>query len=73
MGGAGTCHGPLRRERFEKLSIFFPMCNEGQDIHRAVRAATEICEQPVSDREIGDYEIIIVDDASTDLTGRYAA
>jgi len=63
---------PLERERFEKLSIFFPMWNEELYIHRAVRAAAEICEQLVAEKEIGDYEIIVVDDASTDLTGRYA-
>jgi glycosyltransferase involved in cell wall biosynthesis len=63
---------PLERERFEKLSIFFPMWNEELYIHRAVRAAAEICEQLVADKEIGTYEIIIIDDASTDLTGRYA-
>ena len=63
---------PLDRERFEKLSIFFPMWNEELYIHRAVRAAAEICEQLVAEKEIGDYEIIVVDDASTDLTGRYA-
>lgn len=60
------------RERFERLSIFFPMWNEELYIHRAVRAAKEICEQLVSDKDIGDYEIIIVDDCSTDLTGQYA-
>ena len=62
----------LHRERFEKLSIFFPMWNEEAYIHRAVLAATEICEQLMAEKEIGNYEIIIVDDASTDLTGRYA-
>src|SRR6476661_8997937 len=62
----------LHRERFEKLSIFFPMWNEEAYIHRAVRAATEICEQLVAEKEIGNYEIIVIDDASTDLTGRYA-
>lgn len=62
----------LDRERFQKLSIFFPMWNEELYIHRAVRAAKEICEQLVTDKEISDYEIIIIDDKSTDLTGRYA-
>ena len=62
----------LHRERFEKLSIFFPMWNEELYIHRAVRAASEICEQLISDKEIGNYEIIVIDDASTDRTGRYA-
>jgi len=41
-------------------------------IHRAVRAATEICEQLMAEKEIGNYEIIVIDDASTDMTGRYA-
>ena len=44
----------LQRERFEKLSIFFPMWNEELYIHRAVRAAKEICEQLVEHKEIGD-------------------
>jgi len=64
--------GSLEPERFDKLSIFFPMWNEEMYIHRAVRAAREICEQLVNDKEIGNYEIIVIDDASTDLTGRYA-
>jgi glycosyltransferase involved in cell wall biosynthesis len=59
-------------EKFGKLSIFFPMWNEEQYIHRAVRAAKEVCEQLVDAGEIGDYEIIIIDDASTDLTAAYA-
>ena len=59
-------------ERFGKLSIFFPMWNEELYIHRAIRAATEICQQLVDDKEIGDYELIIVNDASTDRTGEYA-
>lgn len=63
----------MKPERFEKLSIFFPMWNEELYIHRAVRAATEICERLVDDKEIGDYELIIVNDASTDRTGEYAA
>ena len=63
---------PLEPERFAKLSIFFPMWNEEQYIHRAVRAAKEICDQLVADAEIGDYELIVVDDASTDRTAEYA-
>ena len=59
-------------ERFEKLSIFFPMWNEELYIHRAVRAATEICEQLVDAKEIGTYELIVINDASTDRTGEYA-
>ena len=62
----------LDREHFAMLSIFFPMWNEEAYIYRAVRAAKEICELLVADGEIGDYEILVVDDASTDTTGRLA-
>ena len=55
-------------ERFEKFSIFFPMWNEEQYVHRAVAAAQDVCEWLMTDGEIGDYELIIVDDASTDAT-----
>jgi glycosyltransferase involved in cell wall biosynthesis len=63
---------PLPRERFGMLSIFFPMWNEEQYLHRAVGTAQEICERLVADGEVEDYEIIVVDDASTDATGRLA-
>lgn len=63
---------PLARERFGVLSIFFPMWNEELYLHRAVGAAQEICERLVADGEIEDYEVIVVDDASTDATGRLA-
>ena len=55
-------------EQFKKLSIFFPMWNEEQYVHRAVAAAQDVCEWLMTDGEIGDYELIIVDDASTDAT-----
>ncbi len=60
------------RERFAKLSIFFPMWNEELYIQRAIDAAEEICEQLVGLGEIADYELIVVDDASTDATGALA-
>ena len=62
----------LEPERFALLSIFFPMWTEEAYLHRAVRAAKEISERLVADGEIGDYEIIVVDDASTDATGALA-
>ena len=57
---------------FEKLSIFFPMWNEEAYLTRALAAATEACVALLEAKEIGDYELIIVDDASTDGTGRLA-
>jgi glycosyltransferase involved in cell wall biosynthesis len=57
---------------FELLSIFFPMWNEEAYIERALGAAREACETLVEQGEIGDYELLVVDDASTDSTGRMA-
>ena len=63
---------PRHPEKFAKLSIFFPMWNEEQYLHRAVDAAREVCEWLVADDESGDYELIVVDDASTDSTPELA-
>ncbi len=49
------------------ISIVFPMYNEEAYIHRAVRAARAVLEEMTP-----DHEIIIVDDCSTDRTGRLA-
>jgi len=57
---------------FGTLSIFFPMWNEEAYIHRAVAAATDECVELIAAGEIADYELIVVDDASTDATGRLA-
>jgi len=54
------------------LTIFFPMWNEQDYIYPTVDAAREVCSQMTADGEIGDYEILIVDDASTDATGSIA-
>jgi glycosyltransferase involved in cell wall biosynthesis len=56
----------------ELLSIFFPMWNEEEYIERAIATATAVCEQMVADGVIGDYELIIVDDKSTDRTPEMA-
>ena len=56
----------------ELLSIFFPMWNEEDYVERAIVAARSICARMVLDGVIGDYELIIVDDASTDRTPELA-
>jgi glycosyltransferase involved in cell wall biosynthesis len=48
------------------------MWNEEDYIGRTVRAARTVCEGLVEHDVIGDYEILVVDDASTDATGRRA-
>lgn len=57
---------------FGTLSIFFPMWNEQEYIERALTAAREACASLIAAGEISDYELIIVDDASTDATGAMA-
>ena len=54
------------------LSIFFPMWNEEDYVERAVDAARRVCDPMVADGQIADYELIIVDDASTDRTPEMA-
>lgn len=54
------------------LTIFFPMWNEQDYIYATVDAAREVCGQMVAEGAIGDYEILIIDDASTDATGTIA-
>jgi len=58
--------------RVESLTVFFPMWNEQDYIHATVDAAADVCGQMVAAGEIGDYEILVVDDASTDSTGAIA-
>ncbi len=55
-------------EPFRKLSIFFPMWNEEAYIDRAIQYGKEECELLRERGEILDYELIIVDDASSDRT-----
>ena len=51
-----------------KISIVYPMYNEEDNIHRAVQMA----QQELGLAADGNYEIVIVDDASTDRTGEIA-
>jgi glycosyltransferase involved in cell wall biosynthesis len=57
---------------FEKLSIFYPMWNEEEYIDRALAAGRRASEGLLAAGEILDYELIVVDDASTDATGEIA-
>jgi glycosyltransferase involved in cell wall biosynthesis len=54
------------------LTVFFPMWNEQEYIERAVGAAREACESLIAAGEIGDFEVLIIDDASTDDTPKIA-
>jgi glycosyltransferase involved in cell wall biosynthesis len=69
-GRHGAC--PLSswvvRPADESLTIFFPAWNEEETIARAVNAARDACDAMVADGEIGSYEVLIIDDASTDAT-----
>jgi glycosyltransferase involved in cell wall biosynthesis len=56
-------------ERFEKLSIFYPMWNEEMYIERALDAGHRAAQRLIARGDIADYELIVVDDASTDRTG----
>jgi glycosyltransferase involved in cell wall biosynthesis len=58
----------MEKSPFSKLSIFFPMWNEESYIERAIDAAREECEDLMAQGDIADYEIIVIDDASTDST-----
>jgi glycosyltransferase involved in cell wall biosynthesis len=57
---------------FGSLTFMFPMWNEEEMIHRTVDAARETATDLIAAGHIGDYEILIVDDASTDKTGQIA-
>jgi len=54
------------------LSMFFPMWNEEEYVARAIDAARVVCDRLVDEGEIDDYELIIVNDASTDRTPEIA-
>jgi glycosyltransferase involved in cell wall biosynthesis len=56
----------------EGLTFVFPMHNEEDMIRRTVAAACATGRDLVERRELGWYEIVVVDDASTDDTGPIA-
>lgn len=55
-----------------RLSFVFPMWNEEAMIRRTVAAAREAGERLVGAGQVAAYEIVLVDDASTDATGKIA-
>ena len=60
------------REKFQKLSVFYPMWNEEDYIERALRFGKRACEDLVESGDIADYELLIIDDKSTDRTPELA-
>ena len=63
---------PAAGPPFERLSVFYPMWNEEEYIDRAIAFGRRACERLLAAGDIADYELIIVDDCSTDSTGRRA-
>jgi glycosyltransferase involved in cell wall biosynthesis len=57
---------------FEKLSVFYPMWNEEAYIERALRFGKQACQDLVASGDIADYELIVIDDKSTDRTPEIA-
>ena len=53
---------------FKRLSFVFPAWNEEEMLSQTVVAATEAGSQLVDVGEIIDYEIVLVDDGSSDRT-----
>lgn len=53
---------------FTCLSIVIPMWNEQDYVHRSVRVCTEASQRLMAAGYVLDYEIVVVDDASTDDT-----
>jgi glycosyltransferase involved in cell wall biosynthesis len=53
---------------FHTLSIVVPMWNEERYAERLVAAALRLCADLVASGQVADYELLIVDDASTDGT-----
>ena len=62
----------MTHPHFDTLTIFYPMWNEEETIRRAVNAALDAGDRLIADGEIGSYDILIIDDASTDDTGPLA-
>jgi glycosyltransferase involved in cell wall biosynthesis len=57
---------------FQCLSIFYPMWNEEEYIERALVAGHRAGAGLIESGDVVDYELIVVDDCSTDSTGAIA-
>ena len=53
---------------FQLLSFVFPAWNEEEMISQTVVAATEAGQELIAQHEVADYEIVLVDDGSSDGT-----
>lgn len=53
----------------KKLSVVVPVFNEEGNINRLYEEITNVCLKLLEYKVVGDYEIIFVDDGSTDKTG----
>ena len=58
----------MAQATFDRFSVFFPMWNEEEYLQRALNAAVELGDELIANGTIHDYEMIIVNDASTDAT-----
>jgi len=58
---------PVQQQRQISISVFFPCFNEQENVARTVERALEVL-----DGLDADYEVIIVNDGSSDDTGRIA-
>lgn len=56
----------------DHITIFYPAYNEEAYLQKAVAAADEVGQRMIADNEISGYDILVVNDASTDNTGALA-
>ena len=68
--GMTSEQGPA--EVFQKLSVFYPMWNEEDYVERALKFGTRACQRLIERGDILDYELIVIDDKSTDRTPEIA-
>jgi hypothetical protein len=59
---------PATRAAFHSLSVVMPMWNEADNIRPSVEAAHALGRELMAEQAIADYEIVVVDDCSSDAT-----